>query len=215
VTRTGCPRSEDRGPPQSDCKRLAGNGSARRIQHIHIAVNARREGGDRDILFFPIGIGVSCGSGTIHIVTGGVAMSENPEDKPGSPGQPPDAQPEAPKLGRRLFIFRAAAVLGGAAVVAFSASRQAEAQRTDRDPTDRGGKGKGVTDNDPTDRRGRGSDNDPTDRGGKGKGTGRVDRDPTDSRGRGKGVTDRDPNDSSGRGSDNDPTDVRGKGRGR
>ena len=84
-------------------------------------------------------------------------MSENPEDKPGSPGQPPDAQPEAPKLGRRLFIFRAAAVLGGAAVVAFSASRQAEAQRTDRDPTDRGGKGKGVTDNDPTDRRGFGA----------------------------------------------------------
>jgi hypothetical protein len=83
-------------------------------------------------------------------------MSENPEDKPGSPDQRPEAQPETPKLGRRLFIFRAASVLGGAAAVALGASRQAEAQRTDRDPTDSRGRGKGVTDNDPSDRRGPG-----------------------------------------------------------
>src|SRR5687767_5255716 len=102
-------------------------------------------------------------------------MSEGPEDKPGSGEQRPDAKPDAPQPGRRLFIFRAVVVLGGAAALAaFGTSRQAEAQRTDRDPTDRAKKGKGVTDRDPTDRRGKGSDRDPTDRRGKGKGSGSV-----------------------------------------
>jgi hypothetical protein len=143
-------------------------------------------------------------------------VSEDTKNKPESGNQLPipSPKPEVPQPGRRLFIFRATALLSGAVAALSGGSRLAEAQRTDRDPTDGIRRGKGVTDNDPTDRAGRGSDNDPTDRGGKGRGSGSVDRDPTDRAGRGKGVTDNDPTDARGRGSDRDPTDARGKGRG-
>lgn len=117
-------------------------------------------------------------------------MSQDTDD----PDQPADnSKPEAP-LGRRLFIFRATAILSGVAAVAFGAAGPAQAQRSDRDPTDRRGRGKGVTDNDPNDRAGRGSDNDPNDRRGRGRGSGQTDEDPNDRRGRGKGQ-DRDPYD--------------------
>lgn len=84
--------------------------------------------------------------------------------------QVPAAQPEQPvqpTLGRRLFFFKAAAVLSAAAVTATGAAivtaTPAQAQRcTDRDPYDRRGGGRWcrrrrrVTDNDPRDPRGRG-----------------------------------------------------------
>ena len=114
------------------------------------------------------------------------------KDKAG-PDKPSDAQPQQSRLDRRLFIFRATAILGGAAAVALGAAGRAAAQ-TDRDPTDRRGRGKGVTDSDPRDRGGRGSDSDPTDRRGRGRGSGKTDSDPTDRRGRGQG-SDRDPRD--------------------
>src|SRR5579872_4223385 len=57
--------------------------------------------------------------------TGSMAMSENPEDKPGSGEQLPDTQPTAPHLRRRLFIFKAAAVLGVTAAAVLGASREA------------------------------------------------------------------------------------------
>jgi hypothetical protein len=56
-----------------------------------------------------------------------MAMSENPEDKPGSVEQSPDTQPEVAQLGRRLFVFKAAAVLGGAAAAVLGTSREAPA----------------------------------------------------------------------------------------
>jgi hypothetical protein len=107
----------------------------------------------------------------------------------------PEKKQEHP-IARRLFIFRATAILSGAAAVALGGARGAQAQ-TDRDPTDRRGRGKGVTDNDPNDRAGRGSDNDPNDRRGRGRGSGTTDNDPSDSRGRGRrgGGSDNDPND--------------------
>jgi hypothetical protein len=117
-------------------------------------------------------------------------------EKSNRANQPPGPQPEAPRLARRLFIFRATAILSGAAAVALGAASRAQAQRTDRDPTDRRGRGKGVTDSDPNDRAGRGSDSDPTDRRGRGRGSGKSDSDPTDRRGRGKrGQSDSDPDD--------------------
>lgn len=119
-------------------------------------------------------------------------MSKNPENKPIP--QPANDGQDAPRLERRLFIFNATAMLTAAATLTLTSARRAEAQRTDRDPTDRAGRGKGVTDRDPTDRAGQGSDRDPTDRVGRGKGSGTTDRDPTDRAGRGKG-SDRDPTD--------------------
>jgi len=116
------------------------------------------------------------------------------KDKPDSTDPVADAPQPAPQLKRRLFIFRATAMLTGAAAVALGASGRASAQRSDRDPNDRRGRGKGVTDNDPNDPRGRGSDNDPNDRRGRGRGSGKTDNDPNDRRGRGKG-SDSDPDD--------------------
>jgi hypothetical protein len=52
-------------------------------------------------------------------------MSENPEDKRGSGEQVPDTEPTAPHFRRRLFIFKAAAVLGGATAAVLGASRKA------------------------------------------------------------------------------------------
>jgi hypothetical protein len=126
------------------------------------------------------------------------AMSDNPDNKPGLVDESPVAKPDAPRLGRRLFIFRATAILTGAATLALGTTtpQQAQAQRTDRDPTDRRGRGRGVTDSDPTDRAGRGSDNDPNDRAGRGRGSGATDNDPNDRAGRGRrGGSDRDPDD--------------------
>jgi hypothetical protein len=54
-------------------------------------------------------------------------MSENPQDKPGSVEQLPDPQPKAPEPGRRLFILKAAAVLGVAAT-ALGSSKEARAK---------------------------------------------------------------------------------------
>lgn len=56
-------------------------------------------------------------------------MSENPQDKRGSVKQLPDTGPKAPEPGRRLFILKAAAVLGVAAA-ALGSSKEARA----RDP---------------------------------------------------------------------------------
>lgn len=54
-------------------------------------------------------------------------MSENPQDKPGSVKQLPDTEPKAPEPGRRLFILKAAAVLGVAAA-ALGGSKEARAK---------------------------------------------------------------------------------------
>lgn len=116
-------------------------------------------------------------------------------------------------LARRLFIFRAATILSGAAAVALAAggSQPARAQ-ADRDPTDPAGGGRGQasggnTNSDPTDVVGYGkaskakaapaqpsgpTDSDPTDRAGQGKGAQNggakwcADSDPTDKVGQGK-----------------------------
>jgi hypothetical protein len=45
-------------------------------------------------------------------------MSENPKTNPGTSGQCPDPSPNPQQLGRRLFVFKAAAVLGGVAASA-------------------------------------------------------------------------------------------------
>jgi hypothetical protein len=103
-------------------------------------------------------------------------------------------------LGRRSSIAAVgAAVLGAAALVGMPAS-EAEAQCTDRDPSDRPGRGRscgtGCTDRDPSDRPGWGrrctsgcSDSDPHDPGGNGRHCGRrscSDSDPRDPVGRGR-----------------------------
>ncbi len=55
-------------------------------------------------------------------------MREDREDKPGPVEELPNTQPTAPQLGRRLFVLRAAAVLGGtAAVMLGTSSRVAQA----------------------------------------------------------------------------------------
>jgi hypothetical protein len=56
-------------------------------------------------------------------------VSKNPQDKQGSAKQLPDTAPKAPEAGRRLFILKAAAVLGVAAT-ALGSSKKALA----RDP---------------------------------------------------------------------------------
>lgn len=170
----------------------------------------------QDIASAPSKIGIWSSLSFEPLLNGETAVSDNSKDNPGSGDHPVDPKPEdTPKLGRRLFLFRAGALLGGAVATLAGGSRLAEAQgRTDRDPIDSAGRGRGVTDRDPTDRAGRGSDRDPTDRGGRGRGHGRTDRDPTDSVRRGRGVTDRDPTDRAGRGSDADPVDRVGRGRG-
>jgi hypothetical protein len=56
-------------------------------------------------------------------------VSKNPQDKQGSVKQLPDTAPKAPEAGRRLFILKAAAVLGVAAT-ALGSSKKALA----RDP---------------------------------------------------------------------------------
>lgn len=103
-------------------------------------------------------------------------------------------------MGRRSSIAAVgAAVLGAAAVVGITPS-EAEAQCTDRDPSDAPGRGRGC-------------------------GSGCTDRDPNDRAGYGRrcgggGCSDRDPNDPVGRGrycgrscSDSDPNDPVGRGR--
>lgn len=55
----------------------------------------------------------------------------------------------------------------------FDNDKKDHSTRTDRDPTDRPGRGRGMQDQDPTDRAGRGSDSDPSDRAGMGKYGGR------------------------------------------
>ena len=52
-------------------------------------------------------------------------MRENPEDRPGSAEAPSD---QTPQLGRRLFVFRAAAVLGGAAAATVAPPTEAAAK---------------------------------------------------------------------------------------
>jgi hypothetical protein len=117
------------------------------------------------------------------------------DDNKRNAGDPNPEAKQEPPLGRRLFIFRATAILSGTAAIALAGAQRARAQ-TDRDPNDRRGRGKGVTDNDPNDRAGRGSDNDPNDRRGRGRGSGNTYKDPNYSRGRGGGGGgDSDPND--------------------
>ena len=54
-------------------------------------------------------------------------MSENFEDKPGSVEQLPNTQ-MVPQLGRRLFVFRAATVLGGVVTSALGTPSKVLAQ---------------------------------------------------------------------------------------
>jgi hypothetical protein len=134
-------------------------------------------------------------------------MSDTLKNKSASADERPSGQPQTP--ARRLFIFRASALLSTAAAAAFAPSRQAGAQ-TDRDPTDRISSGKGGPNS---------SDNDPSDAPGRGRGQsaggspGQSDRDPSDppARGRGQsggpepvgrpsGPTDSDPSDPAGKG---------------
>src|SRR5438128_1467750 len=72
-------------------------------------------------------------------------MSESPKDKPASDDPGPGATPAAPRIGRRLFIFRASAFLSGAGTLAGYAT-YARAQLVDRDPND-----PGISDSDPVD----------------------------------------------------------------
>jgi hypothetical protein len=74
----------------------------------------------------------------------------------------PASKPEE-RLGRRLFFFKAAAVIGVAAATVAGTTTEAEAQWcTDRDPYDPRGRGRWCrrrrycTDRDPYDARGRG-----------------------------------------------------------
>ena len=95
-------------------------------------------------------------------------MSDGPDFNSTSQAPSSDAdRSQENKLGRRLFIFKTAAVLGGAAAittaVAIGTSTEAQAQCTDRDPYDRRGRGircrrrrRYCTDRDPYDGRGRG-----------------------------------------------------------
>jgi len=89
-------------------------------------------------------------------------MSENANDKPNE--QIPASVAEEGTLGRRLFFFKAAAVLGGAAAIsaatAVGTATEAQAQRcTDRDRGDPRGRGRWCRrarrcrDNDPYDPR--------------------------------------------------------------
>src|ERR1700694_629560 len=81
-------------------------------------------------------------------------MAENSKDEPVQ--QPSSVKPEAPQLRRRLFIFRATAILSAAAASALGVfgTPSARAQITDTDAGDPRGRGRGGT------RRG-GGDNDP------------------------------------------------------
>jgi hypothetical protein len=54
-------------------------------------------------------------------------MSQKLEDKPPAIEQPLDTQPTAPLPGRRLFIFKAIAILGGAAGAVLASSTEAQA----------------------------------------------------------------------------------------
>ena len=139
-------------------------------------------------------------------------MSEDSKDKPGSIEQRSGAKPEAPRLGRRLFIFRAGAFLTGTTALTVANTQSARAQGvTDQDPSDPEGQGRGggtgVTDQDPSDPEGQGRGG-----GGRGGGGGVTDRDmnPGDpagqGRGGGNGATDRDPDPPAG--------DQPGRGRG-
>jgi hypothetical protein len=93
-----------------------------------------------------------------------------------------DVSTERPLVGRRSSLaLLGAALVGASAVVAPS---EAEAQCTDRDPSDRPGRGRGtgVTDRDS----GRGADRAGCGRGGP-RTTGITDRDPNDPAGNGRG----------------------------
>jgi len=73
-------------------------------------------------------------------------MSENANDKPNEQ-IPASAAADEGTLGRRLFFFKAAAVLGGAAAIsaatAVGTATEAQAQRcTDRDRGDQRGRGR-------------------------------------------------------------------------
>jgi hypothetical protein len=135
-------------------------------------------------------------------------MSESLKNQSPPAGRRPDGQPQTP--ARRLFIFRATALLSTAAAAAFAPSRQAGAQ-TDRDPTDRISSGKGGPNS---------SDNDPSDAPGRGRGQsagaspGQSDRDPTDPPARGRGQSGSPEPAGAPRGpTDSDPSDPAGKGK--
>jgi len=159
------------------------------------------------------------------------------EDKSGSADQRPDT-PQAPQLERRLFIFRATAILGGA--LGIGGARSAHGQQKDFDVTDRGGQGPqkkgaapkqtGISDSDPDDPKGAGVGGGPR-FGPTSGGQGATDSDPSDPKGGGKGgprqatgITDKDPSDAAGAGrgkgaqqvagvTDKDPGDPAGGGR--
>src|SRR5688500_20016105 len=95
------------------------------------------------------------------------------------------------KVSRRSFLTQVAGggvALGAIAVVGGEAIAQTGVTDSDTGSgADRAGNGRGTgrTDSDPTDRAGQGrgatgiTDGDPTDRAGNGRGSGRTDRDPT------------------------------------
>src|SRR5690349_4796397 len=95
----------------------------------------------------------------------------------------PDAASTQPS-GRRLFIFRAAAVLTGVVAAAVAQPMKPARAQSDSDPTDAPGRGRGGSTNGNT-------DSDPTDVVGSGKMT---KQNPTSTQ------TDNDPNDPPGRG---------------
>lgn len=112
-------------------------------------------------------------------------MSNHPDDNSPEELQKTNSQTKA-RLGRRLFIFKASAILTVAAAASgtFGTARRAVAQKADNDPDDPFPGGT-VTDRDPTDEQRRPR--------------------PRNQRPRGRPSTDRDPTD--GRAVDNDPTD--------
>lgn len=97
-------------------------------------------------------------------------------------------------MGRRSSIAMLGGALIGAAGLAAAIPQRAEAQVTDRDPSDPAGRGRGCPG---------WSDSDPSDPAGCGRRTGITDSDPSDPAGRGRGrrsCSDADPYDPAGRG---------------
>ncbi|UJR85294.1 hypothetical protein [Sandaracinus amylolyticus] len=98
-------------------------------------------------------------------------------------------------MGRRSSIaVLGGAILGAAGIAAAVSPQRAEAQVTDRDPSDPAGRGRGCPG---------WSDSDPSDPGGCGRRTGLTDSDPSDAAGRGRGrrsCSDADPYDPAGGG---------------
>ncbi len=106
-----------------------------------------------------------------------------------------DVVTERPEMGRRSSMaLLGASLLGAAGVAAGAMPQRAEAQYTDRDPSDPAGRGRGCPG---------WSDSDPNDPAGCGRRTGITDSDPNDPAGRGRGrrsCSDADPYDPAGRG---------------